>query len=122
MLLFHIAVVGPGGSAPLSVSFDCAVSSLSALRRMFVEPDGSLVWTGATPEGDRWQVDGNLIDRGDVLAYAELKGCCPEEQFDDILRALGWPQAALTFQLPRRGVTLLEAEFRRLARTQPGAL
>ena len=97
------------------------MQTLGALPRMFIEPDGSFVWTGTTPEGERWQVDGSLIDRGDVLAYVELKGSCPEEQFNQILHALGWPQATLDFQLPRRGIILPEAEFRRLAGTEAGA-
>ena len=88
---------------------------------MFIEPDGSFVWRGTTLAGEAWQVDGNLIDRGDVLAYVELKGCCPVERLDEILRALGWPESPLAFQLTQRGVTLEEAEFRRLAATATGA-
>jgi hypothetical protein len=89
---------------------------------MFIEPDGSFLWRGATLAGEAWQVDGNLIDRGDVLAYVELKGCCPGERLDEILRTLGWPESQLTFQLTQRGVTLEEAEFRRLAATTTGAM
>lgn len=88
---------------------------------MFIEADGSFVWRGEE-KGEPWQVDGNLIDRGDVLAYVELKGFCPEPQFDELLRALGWPQTTLVFQLPRRGVFLSEEEFRRLAATGAGAV
>ena len=89
--------------------------------RLFIEPDGSFVWTGEEA-GQSWQVDGNLIDRGDFLAYVELKGRCPEEQFDELLTASGWPQSPLEFQLPRRGVTLNEAEFRALATCDAGAI
>jgi len=121
MLVFHVSIHGLA-TAALEVTFDAALDSLRRLQRMFIEPDGSLVWTGQTPAGERWQVDGNLIDRGDVLAYVELKGSCPEEQFDEILRALGWPQSELSFQLSRRGITALEAEFRRLARLPAGAV
>jgi hypothetical protein len=88
---------------------------------MFIEPDGSFVWRGATTTGDTWQVDGNLIDRGDVLAYVDVSGCCPEEQFDELLRCFGWPSAPLAFALTRRGQTLQAAEFRELARTAAGA-
>jgi len=122
MLCFHLEVIVSLTGDALPVSFDDAFAALAKLPRMFLEPDGSFVWTGTTPAGERWQVDGNLIDRGDVLAYAELKGCCPEEQFDEILRALGWPRAELSFQLPRRGIILPEGEFRRQARTQAGAV
>src|SRR5690348_13782587 len=117
MLKFQTAILGGSAdkTAALSVTFDSALAALSHLPRMFIEPDGSFVWTGTTVEGDRWQVDGNLIDRGDVLAYVELKGCCPEEEFNSLLSALGWPQSPLVFQLTQRGVVLDEANFRRLA-------
>jgi len=88
---------------------------------MFIEPDGSFVWAGVSSDGERWQVDGNLIDRGDYLAYVELKGRCPEAQLNQILDALGWPEAALAFELTRRGVVVDEEEFRRLAANQAGA-
>jgi hypothetical protein len=88
---------------------------------LFIEPDGSFVWTGEA-DGEPWQVDGNLIDRGDFLAYVELKGRCPEKRFNELLAAFGWPQSPLAFQLPRRGVTLNETEFRELAARSAGAV
>src|SRR4051794_7199501 len=102
-------------AAPLAVTFDAALAALEAIPRMFIEPDGSFVWTGTGQDGRAWQVDGNLIDRGDALAYVDLKGSCPEQQFDVLLAALGWPQKRLVFQLPRQGVFLEELEFRRRA-------
>jgi hypothetical protein len=124
MLKFQAAILGGSAdkTAALSVTFDSALAALARLPRMFIEPDGSFVWTGTTAEGDRWQVDGNLIDRGDVLAYVELKGCCPEEEFNSLLSALGWPQSPLVFQLTQRGVVLDEASFRRLAASETGAV
>jgi len=121
MLRFQISIIGSPAGDPLVASFDAAIADLAALPRMFIEPDGSFVWRGTTLAGEAWQVDGNLIDRGDVLAYVELKGCCPVERLDEILRALGWPESPLAFQLTQRGVTLEEAEFRRLAATTTGA-
>jgi hypothetical protein len=88
---------------------------------MFIEPDGSFVWTGAIADGQSWQVDGNLIDRGDVLAYVDVCGRCPEEQFDQLLRAFGWPDSPLAFELTRRGETLDEVAFRELAKSPAGA-
>ena len=124
MFTFQIAVRGKIGAlnGPLSVTFDEALSTLEQLDRMFIEPDGSFVWAGLSGDGERWQVDGNLIDRGDCLAYVELKGRCPQAQFNQILGALGWPNAALAFELTRRGVAVEEAEFRRLAASQAGAV
>jgi hypothetical protein len=121
MYEFHVLLLPTEPSATAMVSFDAAVTLLGMLPRLFIEPDGSFVWTGEKA-GQPWQVDGNLIDRGDCLAYVELKGLCPEKQFDDLLAAFGWPEAPLAFQLPRRGVTLNEAEFRELAATDAGAI
>lgn len=122
-LAFQIIVQGgaPEQSA-LSVTFDAALERLAALPRLFIEPDGSFVWRGMDEGGAEWQVDGNLIDRGIALAYVEVKGCCPVQRFDELLAALGWPEQPLVFQLPRRGVVLDEAEFRRLAATETGAI
>jgi hypothetical protein len=123
MLKFHVCVHGSSqqASGPLEVTFDSALQSLAQLPRMFIEPDGAFVWTGATPNGQAWQVDGNLVDQGDVLAYVELKGNCPTEQLDKLLPALGWPQTKLSFQLPMKGLFIDEDEFRRLASTPAGA-
>lgn len=122
MLRFVANVHGVNPAAGLPAGFDRVVAEFAALPRMFMEPDGSFVWTGSTDDGQPWQVDGNLIDRGDVLAYVELKGVCPTERFDELLSALGWPDSPLVFQLPRRGVFLEEEEFRRVAEREAGAL
>jgi hypothetical protein len=124
VLTFRISVQGniDAASRPLSVTFDQALSVLEQLDRMFIEPDGSFVWMGGASDSDRWQVDGNLIDRGDCLAYVELKGSCPELQLNQILSALGWPNEPLAFELTRRGVVIDEEEFRRMAASQAGAV
>jgi len=124
MLTFHASIYGgpPEHARPLPVTFDQTIAALQQFERLFIEPDGSLVWTGSTQDGELWQVDGNLIDRGDALAYVELKGRCPQDQFDRLLTAFGWPQATLAFNLPERGATLSEADFRRLAASEPGAV
>src|SRR5262245_38010588 len=121
MLRFEASIYGSDRAAPLAVTFDQALAALARLPRLFIEPDGSFVWAGETADGAKWQVDGNLIDRGDVLAYVELKGMCPPDQFDVLLTCFGWPTATLAFQLPQRGVFLDEAEFRRQATTEAGA-
>lgn len=120
MLTFNTTIQGPGSFGALSVSFDAALAELAKLPRMFIEPDGSFVWRGTAEAGGPWQVDGNLIDQGAVLAYVELKGCCPVEQFEQVLAAVGWPENRLAFQLPRLGIVLDETEFRRLAVTAEG--
>jgi hypothetical protein len=120
MLTFHCSIHGSPAAAPLPASFDAALAELELLPRLFIEPDGSFVWRGATGDGQAWQVDGNLIDRGDVLDYVQLNGTCPSERLDEVLRTLGWPQVELAFQLPRLGVFLTDAEFRRQAATPEG--
>lgn|SRR5262249_24911668 len=124
MLTFHASIYGgsPEHVRPLPVTFDQTIAALQQFERLFIEPDGSFVWTGSTQDGDPWQVDGNLIDRGDALAYVELKGRCLRDQFDRLLTAFGWPQATLAFNLPQRGATLSEADFRQLAASEPGAV
>ena len=93
------------------VSFEQASADLAALPRMFVELDGSLVWVAGDGERD-WQVDGVLYDRDGRLLYVELKGQCPKDEFERLLRALGWPETPLMFQLIHQAVYLAEADFR----------
>jgi len=121
MLQFQCSIHGHSAAAPLSVSFDTALVQLGQLSRLYIEPDGSFVWRGIAEDGSQWQIDGNLIDRGQVLDRVELAGQCPSERLDDILRTLGWPCEPLTFQLPRLGLFLTEEEFRRQAAVPPGA-
>ena len=124
MFQFQTAIRGKtdAANAPLLVSFDEVLTALQQLNRMFIEPDGSFVWTGVAADGDNWQVDGNLIDRGNSLAYVELKGRCPEAELDKILGAIGWPKAPLAFELTRQGLVVDELEFRRLAASHTGAV
>jgi len=100
---------------PLGVTFDEAVRRLEALPRLFLEMDGSFLWTA--PEGPKvWQTEGVLYDRGDRLHYVEMKGSCPPAEFDELLRAFGWPETPLAFQLIRQAVFLGEEEFRAFAK------
>jgi hypothetical protein len=101
-------------STPMGVSFEQAAESLSALARLYVEPDGSFVWVSPASEG-AWQVDGQLYDRGGRLIFVDLKGSCPAAQFDQLLSTLGWPQTPLIFQLVLHALFLDEAEFRRFS-------
>jgi hypothetical protein len=121
LLKFNTAIRSASPNSGLGVPFEVVLANLELLPRMFIEPDGSFVWRGTTNSGQTWQLDGNLIDRGDVLDYVELAGTCPPERLDDVLAALGWPEEPLAFVLPRVGVTLTEEEFRRQAATGAGA-
>lgn len=101
---------------PCACSFEEAAEALSQLPRMYCEPDGSFVWVSPGNESG-WQVDGNLYDRDGRLLFVDLKGTCPPDSFDQLLKALGWPATPLLFQLVREAVFVDEAEFRRLVRT-----
>jgi hypothetical protein len=109
----HVFLPEAAGAAH-RVTFDQAAAMLATLPRMFIEPDGALVWTG-DDEGQPWQVDGLLVDQGPRLAYVELSGRCPPNEFDQLLAPLGWPAAPLIFQLVPAGLFVDEQEFRRLA-------
>jgi hypothetical protein len=115
LLRFNAILESAEPGEPLTVTFDAVLSALEPLARMFIEPDGSFVWRGTTEDGKTWQLDGNLIDRGAALAHVELKGTCPSERLDEVLRTLGWPESTIAFQLPERGEILSEQEFRERA-------
>ncbi len=106
-------------ATPLNVTFEQTFARLESLPRMFIEMDGSFVWS--SPQGEPgWQVDGVLYDRAGQLLYVELKGRCPAAGFDQLLAAFDWPQTPLIFQLMRQALFLDEASFRRFAaRTFP---
>ena len=112
MLHFHVII--QAASQPWSVTFDQAFAALEQVPSVFIEPDGSFLRTNR-PGEPKWQVEGNLYDQGPSLAYVEMKGCCLEEQLDELLRPLGWPEESLTFQMVREGTLLSEMEFRKAA-------
>lgn len=95
------------------VSFETACEGLGELPRLFIEPDGSFVWTGDSPQG-AWQLDGNLFDRAERLCHVECKGWAPAERLDAFLKCLGWPETAVVFEHVAAGVLLSEDTFRGL--------
>lgn len=98
-------------------TFEEVAEDLAALPRMFVEPDGSFVWVGGSES--EWQLDGMLYDGPGRLWYLELKGRCPETEFNLLLLALGWPETPVAFQLVREALWLDEPAFRRHAGWTP---
>jgi len=109
-----LAVPRPLPSAPMAMGFDDALERLAALERLYVEPDGALLWT-SPQEGLRWQVDGNLFERDGRVLLVDLKGTCPPAEFDRLLAAFGWPDQRVMMEVVQAGVFLDEAEFRRHA-------
>ena len=104
---------------PLAIGFDAALERLAAIERLYVEPDGSFVWscsrTSDAAAGAWWQVDGNAYDRDGRVLLVDLKGSCPPEEFDRLLAAFGWPAEPFMVQLVRAAVFVDEATFRRHA-------
>jgi hypothetical protein len=112
-----IAVPREALAVPLACTFDEALERLAAIERLYVEPDGSFVWTSPHDAGPRaaWQVDGNAFERAGRVLLVDLKGSCPPAAFDRLLVAFAWPAQALMMQLVRPAVFLDEATFRRHA-------
>lgn len=105
---------GPGHVPPMfDRTFEEVTDALTRLPRMYVEPDGSFVWVASAEPA--WQLDGMLYDGAGRLWYVELKGRCPQEEFDRLLSTFGWPQTPLVIQLVREAVRLEEPAFRRYA-------
>lgn len=113
---FHISILPISAAADdprpmFDRTFEEVSEALGKLPRMFVEPDGSFVWvSGGQPA---WQIDGLLYDGAGRLWYMELKGRCPQEEFDQLLAALGWPARPVVVQLVREGALLTDEAFRR---------
>lgn len=101
-------------AATFARDIEQVAQDLSALPRMFWEPDGSFVWVAASPE-EEWQVDGVAYERLGRLWYLELTGRVPAAEFDRLLSAVGWPAEKLMFQVTLAAVFLDEATFRRWA-------
>jgi hypothetical protein len=108
-------------ATPIAIDFDTALDSLGAIERLYVEPDGSFVWTSSRGDaaGGRgrawWQVDGNAFEKDGRVLIVDLKGSCPPAEFDRLLAAFGWPAQPLMMQLVRSAIFLDEATFRRHA-------
>ncbi|WP_147274289.1 hypothetical protein [Bremerella cremea] len=97
----------------MGASFEAAQSYLNKLPRMYFEPDGSFVWVGETGDVAPWQVDGVAYDRNGRLHSVEMRGQCPERNFDTLLSGFGWPGTDLIFQLADEALFVDEGEFRR---------
>lgn len=91
----------------LRVSLETALANLEQLPRMFVELDGSFLWTGPrsdTPSDSRsdskhWQLEGTIYDDGQVVRYIDLRGDCPLSAWKTFLAALEATLDAVTLEL-----------------------
>lgn len=68
---------------------------------MFVELDGSFLWTGQSPEtpSRQWQLEGTIYDDGQVVRYIDLRGDCPLSVWKTFLAAFDATLATVTLQL-----------------------
>ncbi len=112
--LATIAVSAGSQAEPMRISFDAALEAIGRLPGCFIEPDGAILWAGSDPHG-RWQVDGNLYDRGGQVVFATLAGSCPEAEFDRLLACFGWPEEPVMMELVRAAAFVEEEVFRRHA-------
>jgi hypothetical protein len=133
MYHFHVNLFAAPPAESFAVTWEDAAATLHQLPRMIFEPDGSFVVTGARAEpppasrvvpdpgqsSTPWQVDGHLFDFAGRLHRVELRGECPQDVFDELLRCVGWPAQPLVFEMMREGVTLDEREFRERAGASP---
>lgn len=119
-------LTGPAGGPPLyldvlPVTFEQMQESLFALPRCDCEPDGFFLVTGHTADGTFWRLNGHMQehqpDDADEpsMHRIELNGECPAETLDTVLRAMGWPEAELVFELVQEGVALSEKDLRNYA-------
>lgn len=112
---FHVALfAGEDEESLWTLSLEEALSRMELLPRMFVELDGSYLWTPCSSD----IIEGVLYDRCGKMVYAEMRGQCSGEHFDQLLAAFGWPGEKFRFQLLREGRFVDEAEFRRTSAIQ----
>ncbi len=104
-------------SVPMHVSFEQAAARLRQLPRLFLEPDGALLWVSG-PAEPAWQLEGCLYDRRGRVMYVELVGTCTSDAFDRLLEVFDWPRSQFVFQLRQYAVFLDEAQWRRFASCQ----
>ncbi len=101
--------VDPGWQG-FGFSYECLAKRLSAVPRLFIEPDGSFVWVASADPAR--SISGQITDDGQQVVALELRGRCQWEEMTLILRELGWPEAKLVFQLLPWAVLVKTACFR----------
>jgi hypothetical protein len=74
-------------------SFESFVAALSDWRGMFIEMDGSFVWS-IVVDGLRHQIDGMVYDREGAIEYLELKGNLTPDSWTQLLQTLADDAAA----------------------------
>lgn len=97
-------------TSQFELSFEHAFERLELLPRMFVELDGSFVWSGHQG-AVRWQIDGMLYDRAGRLQRVELAGHAPRKIWEQLLDVFGPPLDGLTIHCLQQQRFIDVAEF-----------
>jgi hypothetical protein len=97
---------------PIALPFEDVLERLSALARLFIEPDGSFVWVDPSSNSPAWQIDGQLHDSAAGLMTVELKLAGVRPDWTNVLRCLDWPAQPLIFQLVQQGAFLDEDSWK----------
>lgn len=97
-------------SSCFALSFEQATAELEKLPRMFVELDGSFVWTGQEVE-QCWQIDGMLYDRAGRMQRVELKGFAPRSAWEPLLAIFDRPLQSLIIHCQIQMQLLRRSEF-----------
>lgn len=92
------------------MSFEQAFERLELLPRMFIELDGSFVWSGQQA-GRAWQIDGMLYDHNGRLQRVELTGHAPRHHWEQLLNAFGQPLDTFTIHCLQHQRFIDTAEF-----------
>lgn len=124
---FHVNLFAAPPRASFATTWEQVAAAIEQLPRVIFELDGSFVYSGTIEpseflspnldrrESRRWQVDGHLFDFDERLHRVELRGRCPQDAFDALLRCVGWPSLPVAFESVIEGDTLDEQQFRQRA-------
>jgi hypothetical protein len=106
MKTFHVYLYGPS-KGPLPTSFEQAQERLTALPKLYFEPDGSFVWS---LDQGRQQVFGMIYDAAGCIQYSELRGTCHLATWRRVVEALtgGISSGCEVFGLPNQQLQELQ--------------
>lgn len=105
------------GHQVMDATFDQMIDNLAKQPRLFIEPDGSFVWTGqqtlsaqSSSSITTWQLDGMLYDNPQGLVRVELVGRCPQERWQFLIEQLQ-PDGQLIAHLLEPGCFVLASDL-----------
>ena len=107
----------PTGPSPMSVSFEWVAEKLLRMPNLHFEPDGAFTW-GSTERHSKakrkWQLDGMIYDRENLIEYVELKGNCDRTTWESLTEVLSGVECTpLVVQWITQGIWISESNFKR---------